>query len=95
MKTVNTYLTYDPYNCASAGHKLELRTDGSIKITLCSRWQGSRTDRIVLTPPGTVTMPSSIGDNTPDADALLASWWEDQQGEEPAGRLLRTGSIVQ
>ena len=94
MKTIHTYKSYDTHECTSIGSMLELRGDGSIKCTSRSCWAGSRTGRVILTPPGTIAIPTGVGDDIPDMDALLVSWLESQQGEEPAGRLLRVGYTV-
>lgn len=96
MKTIHTYRNYSADDDTATGLRLELRDNGSIKITSHSRWQGSRSGRVILTAPGTISLPLPGDDDTPDGDAVLAAWLDTQceYGSEPSGRLLRVGYIV-
>jgi hypothetical protein len=93
LTKLHTYRSYDMHDCASTGYHVDLRSDGSLRITTRSCWQGSRSGRVVLTAPGTISLPLPVGDDAPDADAILAEWMLDRDIES-AGRVIRVGYVV-
>lgn len=96
MKTIHTYRTYNQHDCTDTGYRLDLRSDGSIRILARSRWQGTRDGETWLTPPGTLAFPAKR-EGEPDLDALLAGWARDRMecdDMELAGRRIRVGYVV-
>lgn len=93
MKTIHTFRTYDQHSCTDTGYRLDLRSDGSIRILARSRWQGTRDGETWLTPPGTFV----FREDEPDLDALLAEWARDRMecdSMKLAGRRIRAGYVV-
>jgi hypothetical protein len=93
LTTLHTYRSYDRNDCTSTGYHVDLRSDGSLRITSRSCWQGSRSGRVILTAPGTISLPLPIGDDTPDADSIISIWLD--RDIEAEGRVIRLGYIIQ
>ena len=94
MKIIHEYRSYDSNDCTATGYLVQLRSDGSIRTTHRSCWQGSRSGQTYLTGPGEIELPT--GDDAPDADTILAGWPQSATDLDEAklGRRIRRGCIV-
>lgn len=70
--------TYDRHDCASTGYYVAVRADGTLRVELHNRWQGSMTDTVWIAPAPADIMATARGeiddDEAPDLDVLIRDW---------------------
>lgn len=93
-KVIATHQTYNPYDCTSTGYDIEIRDDGTMRLTSRSRWQGSRDGQVYIVPtPPEIIAALNAGDDEPDLETAVSDWLSTQYKED--WRMIRKGHVVQ
>lgn len=93
MKTLATHETYDRHNATSSGYDVEIRDNGTMRLTHRTRWQGSRTGQVYIVPtPPEITAALNPGDEDADLETAMTTWLQTQTPDD--WRMIRSGHIL-
>jgi len=94
MKTLATHQTYNPNDATARGYDVEIRNNGTMRLTHRSRWQGSRTGQVYITPtPPEIMAALNPGDDEPDLETAMTTWLQTQTPDD--WRMIRSGHTIQ
>ena len=87
--------TYDAHDCTSIGYDVQVRDDGTLKLTKRSRWQGSLDGQVYITttPLEIARAVTDMDDDEPDLETAVREWL--QQADPSEWKMIRSGHKVQ
>jgi len=74
MKITHTYITYDPDDCVSRGHRLDVYSDGHVAITYRSNWVGARTGERWISKPDQMESNPTEDDMDEELEQFLSDY---------------------